>query len=385
MLNFSFNFNLFNNYYYLYERLLVLFFSLVPAILLVIFILYTDRESKEPAKNIVLCLLSGILTIALASNLESYVLPLFNNNVVVTYVFAMIEELSKMAIFLLFLFDNKYFDDIYDGIVYMSLIALSFAGVENIMYAFSESTVSSSISLALMRDLTTIPLHVICGVVIGFFLALASFSKLRGKKYLNILLAILISTFMHGTFNNFMTLLSKIDVSSNDTVKTMLFLVLPLILIMIALLYVAYVVIQKTVNLNRCFINNKKYDEKFSYLMNKDDYLNSSFNKNKEKRYNILKFNKTKKEEVSDNKKTEDTNKENIVSTSNDQKVIEESTIKEEVLNEKTEEQLNSEVEEKIDEIINFEIEKNIVLNNSKKKQFKESKKRRLYYKNKSK
>ena len=95
------------------------------------------------------------------------VMPYFSNSVILTYVWGFIEELSKIAIFFLFIFDNKHYDDIYDGVVYMTLIALSFAGLENIMYAFSENTVSESISLALMRDFTPIPLPVICGVVIG--------------------------------------------------------------------------------------------------------------------------------------------------------------------------------------------------------------------------
>ena len=288
MLNFNFDFNLFNSNYYLYERLLVLLFSLVPAILLVIFILYTDRKSKEPAKNIILCLLSGMLTIALAKYFETLIMPHIANNILLTYAWAAIEELSKMAIFFLFLFDNKYFDDIYDGIVYMSLIALSFAGLENIMYAFSESTVSSSISLALMRDFTTIPLHVICGVVIGSYLSRASFSKDKGHKYINIFLAILVSTFIHGTFNNSMSLLSTINVSNGSAINVLLFMVLPLVLIMVALVVIAFKYINKTVSLNDTYINNESYPKRFRYLMTYNEFLGSADMAARTKRYNKL-------------------------------------------------------------------------------------------------
>ena len=92
MLRFNFNFDLFNSDYFLYERFLVFLFALVPAILLVVFVLYTDRKSKEPAKNIILCLLSGFLTIALAQYLENLVMPYFSNNVVLTYIWAFLEE-----------------------------------------------------------------------------------------------------------------------------------------------------------------------------------------------------------------------------------------------------------------------------------------------------
>ena len=57
MINFKFEFNLFNDSYYFYERLIVLAFSLIPTIILSWFILYTDRKNKEPAKNIIICLL----------------------------------------------------------------------------------------------------------------------------------------------------------------------------------------------------------------------------------------------------------------------------------------------------------------------------------------
>lgn len=288
MVNISFDFNLFNNYYYFYERLVVLLFSLVPTLLLVGFVLYTDRKSREPSKNIIICLLSGILTVALAGYLEELVMPYFSNSVILTYVWGFIEELSKMAIFFLFIFDNKHYDDIYDGIVYMTLIALSFAGLENIMYAFSENTVSESISLALMRDFTTIPLHVICGVVIGYFVSLGNFSKDKTKKYINFLLAILISSLIHGTYNNLMSFLGKINVNYNNSIEVLLLQALPLILIMIGLFIIAIKFSKKAVILDKIYIENASYDKKYNYLMTYSEYLDSN-----DRRKRVMMHNKT--------------------------------------------------------------------------------------------
>lgn len=276
MVNISFDFNLFNNYYFFYERLLVILFSLVPTIFLVCFVLYTDRKSKEPTKNVIICLLSGILTIAFASYLENLVMPFFSNSVILTYVWAFIEEFSKLAIFFLFIFDNKHYDDIYDGVVYMMLIALSFAGLENIMYAFSESTISSSISLALMRDFTTVPLHVICGIVIGFFVSLGSFSKDKNKKYTNFGLAILIPSFIHGTFNVLMNLLGNLKIDYSNIFLVLIFEIIPLLVIMVVLFYIAGKFAKKAVNLNQIFISDKKYDDKYGFLMTNQEYLDSS-------------------------------------------------------------------------------------------------------------
>lgn len=300
MINISFDFNLFNSYYYFYERLLVTLFSLVPALLLVWFILRTDKKSKEPTKNIIICLLSGILTVALAGYLENLVMPYISNNTILTYVWALIEEVSKIAIFFLFIVDNKHYDDIYDGLVYMTLIALSFAGLENLMYAFSESTVSNSISLALIRDFTTVPLHVICGVVIGFFISLGSFSKIKKKRYLNFSLAVLVPTLIHGTFNFLMNLLGGLKLDNNNSVQVFLFKLMPLVLIMVALFYIVIKFVKKTLELNDTFLNNRKYDKKYSYLMNYEEYAQSEYRKNRMALANKTQFlKKQKKKEES--------------------------------------------------------------------------------------
>lgn len=397
MLRFNFNFDLFNSDYFLYERFLVFLFALVPAILLVVFVLYTDRKSKEPAKNIILCLLSGFLTIALAQYLENLVMPYFSNNVVLTYIWAFLEEVSKAAIFFLFVFDNKYYDDIYDGLVYMALIALSFAGLENIMYAFSESTVASSISLALMRDFTTIPLHVICGIVIGYFLSLSYFSKTKKKKYVNIVLALLVSSFIHGTFNNLMTLLSTINISDNDSVKMMLFVMLPLLIIMVVLFIVAIKFINKSVKLNDIFVNNLEYDDKYAYLMTSKEFLLSGKNKLKEERYNKLMGIKDKKDDNEENKIVEEANDkeeqsfmpEAIVLNRPNNKLIETDYKNyglEEVYEEKEklEETNDIDISSIIDETIDKDLDNMIIIKTNKRKSNLESKKRRKKYRGKN-
>ena len=288
MFNISFNFDLFNNYYYFYERLVVLAFSLIPTLILVGFVLYSDRRNKEPVRNIVICLLSGILSVALSGYLEQLVMPYIGNNIILTYIFAFIEEISKMAIFFLFVFDNKYYDDMYDGLVYMMLIALSFAGLENVMYAFSESTIQDSISLSIMRDITTIPLHVICGIIIGYFLSLSSFSKDKERKYTNILLALLLSSALHGTFNSLMNLLGSLNINYDSSVQVILFEALPLILIMVALFVVAVKFIKKNIKLNEVYMENKKYDTKHKYLMTYDEYMNSNDRRRRVDTYNKI-------------------------------------------------------------------------------------------------
>ena len=297
----------------------------------------------------------------------------------------------------MFVFDNKYYDDIYDGLVYMALIALSFAGLENIMYAFSESTVASSISLALMRDFTTIPLHVICGIVIGYFLSLSYFSKTKKKKYVNIVLALLVSSFIHGTFNNLMTLLSTINISDNDSVKMMLFVMLPLLIIMVVLFIVAIKFINKSVKLNDIFVNNLEYDDKYAYLMTSKEFLLSGKNKLKEERYNKLMGIKDKKDDNEENKIVEEANDkeeqsfmpEAIVLNRPNNKLIETDYKNyglEEVYEEKEklEETNDIDISSIIDETIDKDLDNMIILKTNKRKSNLESKKRRKKYRGKN-
>jgi len=295
-MDFFIDFNLLNNNYYFYERLLILFFSLVPTILLVLFVLYTDRKSKEPAKNIGICLLSGFLTISLSALFEGYASNIFTNNVLLTYIWAFIEELSKIAIFYLFLFDNKHYDDIYDGLVYMMLIALSFAGLENILYAFSESTVTSGIYLAIMRDLTTIPLHVICGIVIGYFISLGNFSKFRKKKRINYLLALILPTFVHGTFNLVVSIISNINTSTS--IGVLLFETIPLFTMMILLFMLAFKISKNAVTLNKIFINDGVYSTKYKYLMTNQEYLISDIRLRRLLMNSKIRFKKDKEDDL---------------------------------------------------------------------------------------
>lgn len=295
MIELSFNFDLFNNYYYFYERLVVLLFSLVPTMLLVGFVLYTDRKRKEPAKNIIICLLSGILTISLASFLEELVMPYIKSDVILVYVWALIEEASKILIFFLFIFDNRHYDDIYDGLVYMCLISLSFAGLENIMYAFSENTIQNSISLSLTRDFTAVPLHVVCGIIAGYFISLANFSKVKKKRWLNIFLAFLIPTVIHGTYNLLINVLSLLNVNYESNVSVFFMSVLPLIIIMIGLFVIAFKFVKKTVYYDTIYENNGVYDGNHKYLMNAGEYALSNLKSIRIKRYNKIALKKIKR------------------------------------------------------------------------------------------
>ena len=86
-----------------------------------------------------------------------------------------------------------------DGIVYGVAASLGFAAYENIDYIkyFAEKT--SIIDISLIRTFSAVPMHALCGVIMGFFITLSIFNK--KNNYLFLVLAILIPVGMHGLYN----------------------------------------------------------------------------------------------------------------------------------------------------------------------------------------
>ena len=88
-----------------------------------------------------------------------------------------------------------------DGIVYAVMISLVFATVENISYVFKYG--EQGLFVAITRMFTAIPLHAVCGVILGYFVGLAKFSDdKRPLLFKGLFLAVLI----HALYNYFIFL-----------------------------------------------------------------------------------------------------------------------------------------------------------------------------------
>ena len=83
----------------------------------------------------------------------------------------------KLVILNKYLFNKLEFNEPMDGIVYAIMVSLGFATVENIFYVYNHP--GQEIQVAIMRMFTAIPLHAVCGVILGYFVGLAKFSDNR--------------------------------------------------------------------------------------------------------------------------------------------------------------------------------------------------------------
>ena len=183
----------------------IIFVALIPSLLFTILLLFLDRKRREPAKYIVLCLMSFVITVPTSVVLSS-ILEIFNILEIEQFsifVAGIVEELAKLLCLVLFTRKNRHFDDPYDGMIYAALLSLSFAGFENILYIFAQSNFDKMQAIALLRGVTAVPLHLVCGIIMGYYYGVYKFTKSNQKlkKYKS--LAYILPVIMHTVYNLF--------------------------------------------------------------------------------------------------------------------------------------------------------------------------------------
>ena len=161
--------------------ILPLLLAIFPPILIAYYIYKKDKYEKEPRSLVVKSFLFGCVGVIPAIFLELFLDGVFPNLFLSVFLgIAFIEELVKYFFLNEYLFSKADFNEPMDGIVYAVMISLGFATVENIGYVLNHP--GQEINIALMRMFTAIPLHAVCGVILGYFVGLAKFSE--NKKIL---------------------------------------------------------------------------------------------------------------------------------------------------------------------------------------------------------
>jgi RsiW-degrading membrane proteinase PrsW (M82 family) len=181
---------------------MILILAIAPPLLIAYYVYQKDKYDKEPKSLIIKSFLFGCLGIIPAIFLELFAEGMFTN--LFLYVFigiALVEEGVKYFFLKKYLFNKPDFNEPMDGIVYAVMISLGFATVENIFYVFNHP--GQEIQVAVMRMFTAIPLHAVCGIILGYFVGLAKFSdNSKPLLYKGLFLA----TLIHGLYNYFIFL-----------------------------------------------------------------------------------------------------------------------------------------------------------------------------------
>ena len=167
--------------------------TLAPSLLILFYIIQSDRF-QEPALPVIKIFLLGVVLIYPAGILNSLFVTWET-----AYLAGITEESLKYLAFIFFVTKLKEFDERMDAIVYGTLISLGFATWENYEYVYLMFPDVSSYYIAIFRAFSAIPMHAMCGIIMGYHLGLHYFA---GKSKSNhLLLALLIPMLVHGFYN----------------------------------------------------------------------------------------------------------------------------------------------------------------------------------------
>ena len=191
---------------------LLIALALLPSIILGWIIWQNDKVEKEPVGLLIKLFICGIgsIIVTLILSVFVYIIPMCNPETATTIVehfmsavigVALVEEFSKWIFVKSITWKNKEFTHIYDAVVYAVFVSLGFATVENLLYVLSSE---GAFSVAIARAILAVPLHVFCGVFMGYYYGIAKQGEINNRKDLvkkNLFLSILIPTLTHGFYD----------------------------------------------------------------------------------------------------------------------------------------------------------------------------------------
>lgn len=178
--------------------------GLIPALFWVWFWLREDSRKPEPYFLIAIAFIAGMAVVPLTLPLQRAALDLYEgSNIMLVWV--TIEELLKYAVALALIFWNREVDEPIDMVIYMVVVALGFAALENALFIFNPLLVGDylhSVLTGSFRFLGATLLHVLASGTVGVTLALTYYhSKLT--QLIAGTVGLFIAIVLHALFNFF--------------------------------------------------------------------------------------------------------------------------------------------------------------------------------------
>ncbi|HNV30636.1 MAG TPA: PrsW family glutamic-type intramembrane protease [Cyclobacteriaceae bacterium] len=183
------------------DILILLAIALAPGVAIGVYIYLKDHHEREPLGLLMRSFFFGVLSI-FVTLLISQVIGLFvtidesslsEQAVHAFLIVALVEEFSKFIFVRGILYNNKHFNEPFDGIVYSVMVGMGFATFENILYVFE-----GGIGTAIMRMFTAVPAHATFAILMGYYLGKARFEH---KKSYYSLIALGVATLFHGAYD----------------------------------------------------------------------------------------------------------------------------------------------------------------------------------------
>jgi len=195
--------------------------ALVPPLLVMMLIYFTDRFEKEPLHLIFFCIAGGVLTTFIITLTVKWFPGLYRIELASPFLQAalnsfiqagVVEETLKFAVVYILVVKSRHFNEPFDAVVYYVAVAVGFALIENLGYIFMGSYeaieyagqtglyapfLRISAFMAVMRSL---PAHMVFAGLSGYFVAQYKFRRSpHGGQWL--WMAWGVGVIVHGVFN----------------------------------------------------------------------------------------------------------------------------------------------------------------------------------------
>ncbi|MCX5705676.1 MAG: PrsW family glutamic-type intramembrane protease [Candidatus Omnitrophica bacterium] len=193
----------------------VLIVAISPAIALVIYFYHKDKYEKEPLGLLARAFFAGagvtflamvielVIDLAFVQSIKDFFLNTFLRSFLVA---GLVEEGLKFLVFKRLIYDNKEFDEPYDGIMYAVMISLGFATIENILYvaiSHFKLGICGSLICGSSRAMSAVPAHAFFAVIMGYYLGLAKFCGDRERQREYVYKALGFAVLTHGLYDFF--------------------------------------------------------------------------------------------------------------------------------------------------------------------------------------
>ncbi len=187
------------------EQIYLILLAVLPGAIFSLFIIIQDRFDREPVMMLIKVFVAGMVStlptilveiLGQSLNIFSGIWGLLFEAVVII---GFSEEYFKRLVVLKLAYNNPAFNEKLDGIVYCGIAALGFATLENIFYVVTYSAQSPDIWIT--RGLLSVPVHMLLGVTMGYYLSLSKFCPDHRKCRSYFSKSLYIPALLHGAFD----------------------------------------------------------------------------------------------------------------------------------------------------------------------------------------
>lgn len=191
---------------YAYPLIFAALGGILPALVWLWFWTQEDKLHPEPRMRLLLAFWGGMVAVALTYPVEKAIAGYFGMTGVTFFLWAIVEEVLKLAMVWFTALRTKVYDEPIDALEYLITTALGFAALENTLFILNpllEGRIFDGLATGNMRFLGASLLHVVCSAIIGYAIGREFYQKTVWKRSLWLLGGLGVAIGLHTLFNLF--------------------------------------------------------------------------------------------------------------------------------------------------------------------------------------